>query len=732
MQRDTMSEECRRGRGAGWGAVTLLIASLLAAFLSFSSRGVAAPPSATDPPPTNAAELYGKAFELMRFGPDDSTNRLGMTRDEWDRLNNIDGPHAMTLEDRELLRRVRPLLDLVGEAGSLPKADFGLDRSQGHQLLLPHLSQMRSLSRVMRCEAWRRVGEGDVDAAIGIMEAQAGMSSHLGGDSVLISSLVSRALAQINDGLIEECLDRGVLDAEGAARVAAALGRLDSDDPFRIGDAVGSEAEMFEISVGAAIDRGDRAEFAQAAQMIGQGFEPLAELDPEALEVQLATTRSLYAEVERAFANPNPEAARAALAQITTRIEDGEGGELARMFMSNFDRIYEMKLEGDRLIKDRRAMLLAIAEGRLEPQSVANAAMWYRLAARAAVTIPEDEQATLEAFRVTLGAVDETVRVEARRIIDRHRKAVIEPLLAGSRCGRCDFRAANGSPPPTVVGLPEYAPGLRAAARLLMVEQILGSSAPAADASLVPTAATKSTPSAGAAFATPALVDPEAPAPDPIAENWIALIRVVGHVTGDSKVAHAVLAQSIFADGLQVATWQTGRWTPVEPWRERLEDTLGSFDRGDPVGHRRGLVADRAVMARSYLYPADPDDPPDPKRAALESTDGATMISVGLLLQHGVRTLAPFSCGPRPEAVLLDMRDLYDPFGCAELREHQATIWRSPMLAGILELRPGAPPFGIDPVPVVVDVALMAPEAPSLLAAWEKLFARRAASSAAP
>lgn len=697
------------------------------------SMAWAAPSSHTlddaPPPPTNAAKLYGQAFELMRFSENEGSNRLGFTREEWDRLNNVYGPEALTPEVRELVRRAQPALDLVRQAATLPKADFGLDRSQGHELLLPHLSQMRSLSRVMQSEALQHIVDGDVGAAVEIMETQSGMSSHLCGDSVLISSLVSRSLAQLNDGLIENCLDRGTLDGESAARLAAALGRLDSADPFQISHALGGEVQLFATSVGAIIERGSGEEFAEPAQSLGGDLASLSELDPGVLHDQLAATRSLYDEVRKAFANPSSDAARATLASIATRIASGEGGDIARSFTSGFDRIYEMKLEGDRLIQERRAMLIAIAEGRLDPQSVANAAMWYRLAARAAVSIPEDEQATLEAFRVTFGAVDETVRAETSRLIERHCKAVIEPLLAGSRCGKCAFTDASGRPALTVLGLPDYAPGLRAAARLLQVAQVLGPSSPSPDAATAERPTAASTPAPVPPRATPPVADPNSLPPDPIAQGWLALIRLVSHLAGDPKVAHAVLAQSIFAEGLAVATWQSSRWTPSEPWRERLDQTLGSVERGDPVGHRRGLVADRAILARTFLYPANPGDPPDPKRAAILALDGATVISIGLLLQHNPGEPAPLTCGASPDDVLFvlrDMRDLYDPAGCRELSEQQATMWRSPLLSGVLELRPGAPPLGIDPVPVVVDVALLAPEAPTLLAAWEKLFARRA------
>jgi len=246
-----------------------------------------AAPGDSAPPTANAASLYTQAMKLIQFDAGAETYGLGLTRDEWNRFHMVEGVEDLTESDRELIRRAQPALELVRQAAVLPRSDFQLDLSLGHNnLRLPHLAPMRQFARMLPVEAWQRVAAGD-------------------------------------------------------------------------------------------------------------------------------------------------------------------------------------------------------AEGAVIAMAVANAALWYRLAARAALTIRTDEQATLEAFRVTGGAVDETVRAEAARIVERHRDAILRPLLEGSRSRRCQFVEPIGRNLTMMVGLPEYAAGLRAAARLLRVAQLLEP----ADAAAVPSPA---------------------------------------------------------------------------------------------------------------------------------------------------------------------------------------------------------------------------------------------------
>lgn len=129
-------------------------------------------------------------------------------------------------------------------AGKMPHCDFGIDRDEGFGVLLPHLGQLRTAARMLNADAARCLLEGKPDEAADRFAAIFGLARHAATDRILISSLVSIAIASVPvDGLVDHN-GAAMLTPAGRAKVLAAIERFDGAAGFRLKDAIEGEREM--------------------------------------------------------------------------------------------------------------------------------------------------------------------------------------------------------------------------------------------------------------------------------------------------------------------------------------------------------------------------------------------------------------------------------------------------------------------------------------------------------
>jgi hypothetical protein len=87
---------------------------------------------------------------------------------------------------------------LLEQAAELPACDFGLDYSLGPALLLPHLSPIRNVVRLLGLRSALRSTEGDLSGALADVERMLRISSHLQHEPIIISYLVLVACDSIS------------------------------------------------------------------------------------------------------------------------------------------------------------------------------------------------------------------------------------------------------------------------------------------------------------------------------------------------------------------------------------------------------------------------------------------------------------------------------------------------------------------------------------------------------
>ncbi|MCC6321199.1 MAG: hypothetical protein IT438_07165 [Phycisphaerales bacterium] len=143
--------------------------------------------------PTNAALLYYKVWidPVFRELKDPCGEQLNATDPNWK-------PDAALSKQ---LREHQGYIAVMLRATQAPACDFGIEWSQGIGAMLPHLGYLRGSARILACDARRCIAEGRFDDASERIAAIYRMSRHVSGDGVLISGLVSVAIAGVANNL---------------------------------------------------------------------------------------------------------------------------------------------------------------------------------------------------------------------------------------------------------------------------------------------------------------------------------------------------------------------------------------------------------------------------------------------------------------------------------------------------------------------------------------------------
>ena len=132
----------------------------------------------------NAALGYWQAFAQMPQLSDDDRDRLP----QWQQAD------IESQQVKQLLERSQSALKLLVAAAKQEACDWGLDESQGPQLLLPHLAKSRDLTRLAMLDARAKLAAGDADAALAEIAASAKLAVDSGQPPLLVSTLVERSI----------------------------------------------------------------------------------------------------------------------------------------------------------------------------------------------------------------------------------------------------------------------------------------------------------------------------------------------------------------------------------------------------------------------------------------------------------------------------------------------------------------------------------------------------------
>lgn len=427
-------------------------------FLLVACAAIVGPNSAfaQDEHTSNAATWYQRAFEQFRQFTPEEIEMIDTYRTK--------PSQAPSPEVRALIDRAAPIVDNVIRASQQGYSDFGLDYSQGFDLLLPHLGQMRSLARLVQADSAMHMADGDGAGAAQRIAALYRLADHVGDDHVLISSIVSLVIFEVADTAAQQGFDGGTFDPASAMVLLRSAHAFDQKDPFQSIESLAMEQTLLINTVREQFMAGDeqkRAEFLAMLASEDDFDEQFGALTPEQLEVHIEQYSALMDRYAEVLAGDDPAVAKAQLAQIDLEVEAGEHGLVVQLFLPGFDRAYETMMLGRDKLHARIELLEGITRGQVDVQTLTNAAVWYR---RGIERLDSLDQSWKEA----LAAVDPARPLLAEQI-EQLTQAAIGQFVEGSNMRRCDFSIGRNA---LEVFIPTYADGMRDAFRLLALESM--------------------------------------------------------------------------------------------------------------------------------------------------------------------------------------------------------------------------------------------------------------------
>ena len=579
-------------------SLALALLLMLAFGRSVAARHISV---AADDDDNNAATWYAQAFAALDRIDDE----------EWAILDDYRGrpDAAPTDEVRRILSKAQPIFDAVRRGASRGYSDYGLDYSQGFELLLPHLSESRQVARLLQADAQRRLAEGDARGAAERIALGYRMADHLGDDSTLISSLVGQAIFRTAEIGLQVGLDVAAFGAMEGSMLLEAARSLDPVDPFRMADAVMMEQVIAIESMRAHIEAGDVAEFAgmlalnpkDAAKFAGAADG----MGLEQWEAEFAAYSALMDRAAACFANPDEEAARAEMAAIEAEIAAGQHGILAEVLAPSLGKAFDTTLASRAMLYERLAQLEAIAAGTLPPEELANAAVRYRRGIELLKALGNDWRQPVREFDPC--AEDASARLAALGVVLKAAGPAIDEFRAGAALRRCDFALGREE---HEFFVPAYASGLRDAFALLCLDAYRLARAGDVEGAI---------------------------------ERLASANRIAGHLSGDGLLVTSAVAHEGFnrvvATGL--CLWPDADGADAERWLA-LAGSLRRLRPADPFGYRAALTkAHEQQLKHDLLMPApDAGADPAPERIKdfIEGLDTNRLIYLMAVADHRLKT----------------------------------------------------------------------------------------------
>lgn len=424
----------------------------------------------------NAAREYQEALDRWQALPD--ANRAA--------LENMAAP-LHPCADSQTLEVMRGIFNDMMKASRRETCDFELDYSEGAMMLLPHLSDLRRVARVMVLDAQWNAQNGRVELAAEEFASIYRAGYHLGQDDVLISSLVGMSIWRMADEHVEQAIESGMIGPREAERILLALRKADAEDPFSFNSAVRKEKELFgewakeQIQQGfqedgtvkmteamkemLGITNADAVEHAGllVREQLLEGMqedgtvhmpEELREMfgiiDDRPIKRGELGSRMMEGydrcmdEMIEAFEVDDLEAAKKQMSVLQDRLESDKYGVLAKLFVPSLGNLIEMKFESREELGDRTEQLEGIADQSIDPLENANAAWWYIRTARAINALPPEQQVDPEAAREQIDA-----------------------LLVATLIDRCEFPEMLYSPRPVIES---WSTGIKRGIDLLLLD----------------------------------------------------------------------------------------------------------------------------------------------------------------------------------------------------------------------------------------------------------------------
>lgn len=475
-------------------------------------------------------------------------------------------------EARKFLRRYREAVSLTKRAATREFCDFGpYDPRDDNPL--HDASNMRALAWALRDDYLLRVFDGDIKEAIDDLCVEFRIARHIATQRGGLPVLVGASIISFADRLVQHAIDRALIGPGEATRLVRELEKFKGEDPLGFREAMLAQQNAFRQGLDTRYSGVDglqrfRDEYLPyyRQEEDQESIAALERMTPEDLERLMATCRLLLDRVTAAIGNADAEKALGELQVIDKELKDGVHGRFALNVVGYSAWALSDARSPRKTLDDRIAALKGIADGSIDPLSLANAACWY---VRASVRIEQIDPTALQlidAYAVNhdfAAAIGEQLSDELKRddVLD-----VLHMLATAAGIERCDFSYTNDYL--TLTHRAHHA-GLLACGRLL------------------------------AADATRLLHNGQREA---AAARIVQAYRLSSALAGDGCIAGSLAAHRIFNDADALAVPLIDGGGLQESQITALKNSLSRFSRGDPFHYQPTIAAMRESVGGWFVW----------------------------------------------------------------------------------------------------------------------------------
>lgn len=395
---------------------------------------------------SNAATVYRRAFAKYH----EISRRIN--DQQWMSVYDFEGDPSRgpSLEARETLKKLQPAITLTTHAARREHSAFGVDYASA-DATLQHFGDARSLVRLLGYDYLQRISDDDAHGAIEELATMYRMAGHMAEEPTILGPLVGSAILSFADSRLNVALDHAIIGPPEAGTLLRELAKFKGDDPLGFRAALAKEQGVMTDSMSRRFSGEEGVERFRAAYREWFADDPEAAAALEALTPErLATMLSGFAEaagaMSAAFNDPDGPRGDAAMARIQARIEREDFGPLAHYFNALYGtQLRDGQRRAQRTLDDERKVLGDIAEGRLDPMALANAAVWYVRAGMQWEQIDPDKRKLIDAYAAKH---DAPADANLTAIFNRHDvQTLLETLRTAANLRRCDWDYASGGWP---------------------------------------------------------------------------------------------------------------------------------------------------------------------------------------------------------------------------------------------------------------------------------------------
>ncbi len=444
----------RNGNAAIHGLMRVSLAALIA--LLWCSTFAAAQNEDT----SNAATWYERASKKREGIPSEDLLIL---------YRYVEQAGPPSAQVREMMRRVAPMLSDIRRGANLGFADFA-PRYAPNGFRIEQAASLYHFTPFIDADIKMKIADGDTVGAASQIASMYRLMAHAGDGHTVYSSRTAAALNLFTEAALDSAMEDSALGPAEMTLVLDAMHSLDPKDPFQLVNALAWQQAEAERLLQQANQPNAQITALQVMRAIGtpiNSYDGLTDLSEEARFGVIVDYGNLLGQFIKIESSDDPKWAAEEIDRLKGELENGTLAPILADVLRVLLQQHAGNLHARQLLEDRKAQLAKLAQGQIDPDQLANAAVYYRrgiahldsldLAWSAAVDAMLEGNEALSAE--TLAALKEA----NRQAVDH----AIAEFTKGSLIRRCDFSTRRLE---DELFIPAYSNGMRHGFALLCIE----------------------------------------------------------------------------------------------------------------------------------------------------------------------------------------------------------------------------------------------------------------------